>query len=65
MELLDYAHSLEEKDRELAEKAAAVFLLFYRQEYGSIPPDAADAEYTLELLREIQKRLELLRSGAL
>ena len=27
---------------ELAEKTAAIFLLFYRQEYGSISPDAAD-----------------------
>ena len=65
MELLDYANSLEGKDHELAARTAEVFLLFYKVEYGSIRPDAKNAENALELLAEIQKRLDMLRNGTL
>ncbi len=64
MELLDYARSLRGGNRELAEKTEKLFLLFYKLEYGSFLPETKDAEYALELLADIRKCLDLLRTGA-
>ncbi len=61
MELLDYADSLNAADHELAEKTYRIFLLFYKLEYGSFVPNAADSEKVLALFEDIQKRLEAVK----